>query len=163
MVKAEDVMTKNITSLPKSALIIDAAKAMGRQHISCIVVVDKNENPVGIITERDILNRVVIPHLNPKKEKIEKIMTSDLETVSPNEDIMDIGARMQKRHFRRFPVADKNGLLGLLTETDIVKIENKEMNKLVIMQKGLIVVVFILVLLILVYSYFIFRFAASLI
>jgi CBS domain-containing protein len=85
------------------------------------VVVEKGK-PVGIITERDILKRVVLAKQNPAKTTVSDVMTRQLITADVNSRIIDVSRTMEKNRFRRLPVTEKGKLIGIITSKDIIKI-----------------------------------------
>ncbi len=161
-IPVREVMTKHIIKLPESSTIREAVKLMAENQISCVLVVDKKGKLAGVFTERDVLVKVALKKANPSKTTVDKIMTKNVETASPDESIFEIAKHLSKRKFRRFPIVKNGDLKGLITETDIVLFSNKEMEKLVKMQKSLIIVIFIMALLILIYSLKVFQYAATL-
>jgi len=114
-------MTKNVATISEEALILQAAKQMSSKLISCVVVV-KNKKPLGIITERDLIHRVIVKGKDPKKTQVKDVMTSPVVTVPPESDLVPTGELMKKKKVRRFPVTnDKGELIGLVTQTDILE------------------------------------------
>jgi len=115
------VMTKNVATTTEETAIINAAKQMSSKLISCVVVV-KNKKPVGIVTERDLIQRIIVKGKDAKKTKVKDIMTAPVVTVPPESDLVPTGELMKKKKVRRFPVTnDKGDLIGLVTQTDILE------------------------------------------
>jgi CBS domain-containing protein len=134
--KIGDVMSKHVITLHIGATVMDAVKIMARRSISCIVIVDRHFKPLGIITERDMVKRVLSNNVDPKNTKIDVVMTSPVITMPADRKITDAIRMMQKYHFRRVVVAtDKNKLLGILTQSDLldnihrVQLELEDMNE----------------------------------
>ena len=118
----ENVMTKNIVTLQATSSIREAVTLMADKSISCIVIVDAVNNPIGIITERDIVKKVIHKNLNPDEATINSIMSSPVVTISKDTDILEAMMTMQKNRFRRVVVTDSGGkLIGLVTQTDLFK------------------------------------------
>jgi CBS domain-containing protein len=114
-------MDKNFVILDKSTSIIDAAKIMQRNDISSVLVQDSQSGMmVGIVTERDILYRVVAGAKGIFKVSIEKIMSSPLVTIGKQTSLLDAILIMRKKGFRRLPVLDDEKIIGVVTLMSIV-------------------------------------------
>jgi CBS domain-containing protein len=114
-------MTKKVATISPEATIIKAAKQMSNNSISCVVVI-KAKKPVGILTERDLIQRIIVKGKNPSKTKVVDIMTGPVVCVPPESDLVPTGELMKKKKVRRFPVTnDKGELIGLVTQTDILE------------------------------------------
>jgi CBS domain-containing protein len=114
-------MDKNFVILDKSISIIDAAKIMQRNDISSVLVQDSQSGMmVGIVTERDILYRVVAGAKGIFKVSIEKIMSSPLVTIGRQTSLLDAILIMRKKGFRRLPVLDDGKIIGVVTLMSIV-------------------------------------------
>jgi CBS domain-containing protein len=117
--KIEDVMVEDVITVRPEETVWKAVGLMNRQEIGCLVVV-KNEGPVGIVTERDILGRAVLGSKNPVKTKISEIMTRSLVVGKPDMEIIDAARLMFKRGIKKLPVVEGGCLVGLVTLTDLV-------------------------------------------
>ena len=116
-----NAMTKKVATVSEESPILTAAKLMSSKLISCVVVVN-GKKPVGIVTERDLIQRIIVKGKDPKKTRINDIMTSPVVTVPPESDLVPTGELMKKKRVRRFPVTDDKGdLIGLVTQTDILE------------------------------------------
>lgn len=125
------IMTKEITSLPPEASALDAAKFMHEMGVGCVIVAGEGDKPVGIVTDRDIMSKVIIEEKNPKTVKLKDIMTSPAVTVSEDKHIFDVTKLMSVHGVRRFPVVDKNGkLIGVLALDDILILIGREMHEI---------------------------------
>ena len=115
-----DIMKKDVATIDAEALISDAAKIMSSRLIGSLVVV-KNNNVVGILTERDILLQVTEgkPLSNVK---VKDIMSSPVITISPETDIEEAANVMIKNIIRRLPVMEGQKLVGIITSEDIIGI-----------------------------------------
>ena len=120
--KVGTFMTRSVITLPKSAKVSSAARLMAERSISCIVIVDNNNRPAGIITERDIVRRVLFANIDPKTKKLGDVMSSPVITASRETGIFDAMKTMQKNKIRRIVIVDTDGkLIGLVTQTDLFK------------------------------------------
>jgi CBS domain-containing protein len=113
-------MSKKVVTFDPSAKLTEVAKKMSEKNISCVVIVE-GKKPIGIFTERDLIKKVVTKKKDIEGTLIRDVMTSPVKTISPDLDIIATGELMRRRGFRRFPVMQKEKLVGLVTETDITK------------------------------------------
>ena len=117
---------------PKTT-VREAAGTMSQHNIGSIVVMDDNQNLLGIFTERDILNRVVAEDRNPAQTQIREVMTEDVIVVSGDTPRGDALNLMQEEHIRHLPVADEDELYGIVSLRDLLTFE-REMQEFEIQQ-----------------------------
>ncbi|MFT4309505.1 MAG: cyclic nucleotide-binding/CBS domain-containing protein [Candidatus Woesearchaeota archaeon] len=115
----QNIMNKKVVAMKPTQTVYDAVSEMSEKNIGCIIVIEKSR-PVGIITERDLTNKVLLKNKDPKKTELVKVMTKKPITLTPNTTIVDAARMMKKNGFRRFPIVEKGVLLGIVTETDIL-------------------------------------------
>lgn len=132
----ENFMTKNVVTLSKTEKVSEAINLMAKKSISCIVIVNKAKRPIGILTERDMVKRVLQMGINPQETEINIVMSKPVFSVMKKADIFDVMAEMQNHNFRRVVVVDKDRkLVGVTTQTDLfrgiktVQEELERMNK----------------------------------
>ena len=130
----------------KSVMVIKAAEEMSAKNIGCVIIVGEKNKIEGILTERDMIKRVILPGKNPKTTKISSVMTSPVSHITPNLNIETVDDMLALKHFRRFPVMEKGNLIGLVTETDLLGATKRLLGLYHSLQKILIVVIFFLVL-----------------
>jgi CBS domain-containing protein len=99
----------------------EAAALMLREGVGSLVILEEGE-PVGIMTERDLLYKVVAVGKIPSRTKVEKVMSSPVITVTPGSSVSIAAKRMSDLHMRRLPVVENGVLIGMLTEKDILKL-----------------------------------------
>lgn len=116
--KVRDVMTKSVTSIRPDATIKDAAQMMQQHNIGSIPVVDAN-GLVGIVTDRDIVVRNIADGQDPATTPVKNVMTSQVTTVTPEEDVHAISQMMASRQIRRIPVVENQQLVGMVSLGDI--------------------------------------------
>ena len=115
-----DVMTKDVRVVRPDTSVKEVVATMNKLDIGSIVVV-QGERPVGIITERDILKRIVEPCLDPETVTARQIMTSPVVTIDENASINEAAKLMAKKGVKRLLVTRNNDeLVGIITFTDIV-------------------------------------------
>lgn len=118
------IMTRNpITTLP-DALLPKTARVMLENKITCLPVVDRQNNPVGIITSSDIF-RAIIAELAGTREKItvSDYMTSQVVTIDPETSLMEVQRVMGVERIRALPVMKEESLMGLITRTDVLSVD----------------------------------------
>jgi len=118
--KVEDVMTMDVITMDEKASVKEAADIMDKHEISCVIASRKGK-AIGIITERDLLKRVIVEGKNAKKTKIGEIMSSPLEIVAPSTSLEEALRLMLQKKIKKLPVVEKNRLLGLVSLTDIAR------------------------------------------
>jgi len=95
---------------------------MAKNHVGALVI-KENHSTGGLITEQDIVRKVIAKGINPLTKKVRDYMAKKLLTVSPNDDIYDGLIKMRDSNIRHLPVVEKGKMVGLLTLKDILKIE----------------------------------------
>jgi len=121
-VRVGDVMRKGVITLPQDATAADAAKSLKDNIIGSVIVVHKQE-PVGILTERDLVFKVMAEGKDPKKVKLKQVMSSPLKAVGPEVEMEEAAKIMRDERVKRLPVISNKGkLIGILSETDIVRV-----------------------------------------
>jgi len=116
-----EIMTKEVLTIGPNSSVMKAAKMMAERSVGSIVVVEK-EKPVGIVTERDLLMKVISADLKPSRIPVKKIMTKPVITTTPQTDIVDAVRLMARHRIRRLPVVDGGKLVGIITTRDIMRI-----------------------------------------
>jgi len=120
IVLVRDVMSKNVRVVRPDSSAKEVVATMNKFDIGSVVVV-QGERPVGIITERDILKRIVEPCLAPETLTARQIMTSPVITIDENASINEAAKLMAKKGIKRLLVTRNNDkLVGIITFTDIV-------------------------------------------
>ena len=119
--KIKELMIKNIVTVPSNLQVHKAVKLMNRNKIGCLVVVDDNET-TGILTKRDILEKVVEKRKDPQKAKISEIMTENVIVGIPDMELADAANLMFEKKVKKLPVVDDGQLVGLVTLTDIARV-----------------------------------------
>ncbi|GAG69226.1 unnamed protein product [marine sediment metagenome] len=108
IVSVRDAMADKVLTAGPNTTVDRAAKLMAERGVGSIVIV-KKKKPVGILTERDLLMKVVSLDLKPSKVKVGKIMSSPITTIGSNIDITDAARTMAHSKIRRLPVVE-NGI-----------------------------------------------------
>ena len=119
MPKVKEIMTKNVVSIGINNNVFEAAELMNSNRVGCLVITD-GEVPIGIVTERDIVRRVVAKKM-PLETKVSEIMSKSLITVDPNASIKEAARLMSSNKIRRLPVLKQNKLVGIVVAADFVR------------------------------------------
>lgn len=114
------IMTKNIISVKNNVSVVEAASVMVDNDVGSVVVT-KNGKPVGIITERDILERCLLGKKHGEDLKVEKIMSAPLITIEANASIGEAALLMSDNKIRRLLVTEKRKIVGIITEKDVLR------------------------------------------
>jgi CBS domain-containing protein len=123
--KVGDIMTKKVVVVPIGAGLVEAARLMKKNEIGSIIIVEGAEakRARGIITERDIVHKVIAKNLDPYKAKVDDVMAKPLRVVKPETTIEEAAKAMRENRIKRLPVVnDDNELIGIISEGDIMKI-----------------------------------------
>lgn len=97
------------------------AQKMRDQHVGCVVIVDSDQVPIGMITDRDLVVRVLAAAGRPD-QPIERVMSRDLETVGRGEQLDDVVLAMRRHGVRRLPIVDDDGRLAGLVSLDDLEV-----------------------------------------
>ena len=101
--------------------VSDAVDVMSEKNYGSVIIVDKQEKVIGVVTERDIVKKLVNAGLSPKTTKLEKIMTKNPRVANENDNVIDWLRIMSNDRFRRLPVVDANGKIKVIfTQGDFV-------------------------------------------
>ena len=120
MTTARDIMSKKVITIESDVPASDIAKLMDKNKVSSIIVT-KNNVPYGIISERDMLSKVVAQNKRPSEIKTTELMSSPLVLVSPLTPAEEVAEKMILNKIRRIVVSDNHQAVGIVTVTDFVK------------------------------------------
>ncbi len=115
-----EIMSRSVSTLAPDATVVEAAQTMAAASVSCGVVVD-NGQVVGIFSETDLLKRVAHRDADFKRRPVAEIMSSPIETVPPGFSVLDAATLMQEMRIKRLPVVESGRLVGIITQTDVVR------------------------------------------
>ena len=117
--KLEDVMVHNVVSVKGTMTIEDAVKLMNERGIGSLVVMERGK-PAGIVTERDMLTRVLLTSNDPKTTEVSKIMSKPLIVGTTQMKLEEAVRLMIKHKIKKLPVIKDGDLVGLMTLTDVL-------------------------------------------
>jgi CBS domain-containing protein len=118
-----------ITILPNQS-VREAIALMDEHNIGALIVVEERDKPVGIISERDIIRHAVQDE-NLFAYPVEKLMTTNLVTALPQDDLESVANTMTERRFRHLPIIDQGQLIGIVSIGDVVKAQRDELRGVV--------------------------------
>jgi signal-transduction protein with cAMP-binding, CBS, and nucleotidyltransferase domain len=117
-----DAMTKKPVIVPQSTSIADCARIMQRENIGSLVIGEKKRLD-GIITEQDLVRKVLAKAIDAEKIPVSEIMVRQIFTVSPEIDLFDAIQMMDDYNIRHMPVIARKHVIGYLTLKDILRIQ----------------------------------------
>jgi CBS domain-containing protein len=122
--KVESIAEKDYVTLSEDTLVAQAAKVMRDKDVLSVLVVtgEKSNEPIGIVTERDILYRLVAENKDHFKVTLKNVMSSPLITIAEEESVKDAILLMRSKHIRRLVVkkAGGNDITGIITLMSII-------------------------------------------
>ncbi|MFQ5758667.1 MAG: cyclic nucleotide-binding/CBS domain-containing protein [Candidatus Bathyarchaeia archaeon] len=119
-----DVMTTNVKTVKPFSTVRDVVRKMNKFGIGSVLVVEE-DRPVGIITERDLLRRIVEPFLDPSVIKAKDIMSTQLVTTSGDVGVEEAARLMVRRKIKKLPVVEDEKLVGIVTSMDVMRANPK--------------------------------------
>jgi len=120
--KVEDIMVKEVVTIGANRTAKDAADLMNRYEIGCLIAVRRGK-AVGILTERDLLKRVISEARDPATTKVKDIMSKPLIVVEANTELEDAAKLMFKMKIKKLPIIKQSKLTGLVTLTDFARFQ----------------------------------------
>lgn len=118
--KVQEIMIKDVITLGTKATVSEAVRLMNEHNIGCVVIIQNGE-AIGIITERDMLKRVLIETRDPETTKVSQIMTAPLVVGNPEMDIQEAVRLMAAEKIRKLPITEDGKLVGMITLTDLAR------------------------------------------
>jgi len=115
-----DVMARNVKTVRTDDTVLEAVSKMNKFRIGSVVVTN-NGRPVGIVTERNIMERIVEPRLDPMMVRVKEIMSSPVITIESNAGLDEAVQVMIKKSIKKLPVTEGGKVTGILSTTDIVR------------------------------------------
>ena len=116
----KEIMTKKVVTINSNATVFEACIKYRDEKVGCLVVVE-NEFCIGIVTERNLIERALCKHKDPDKTKISEIMSSDVKTIYTLDKVETALEVMRKHKIKKLPVVSDDKIVGIITVTDISK------------------------------------------
>jgi len=117
----KEVMTRDVRACEPNATVADAAKVMAQEDVGPVPIVEEGRL-VGIVTDRDIVVRVVAEGRDPNATTVKEIASTDLVTVSPDDGLDEALHLLAERQVRRLPVVEGDRLVGIVAQADIARL-----------------------------------------
>jgi CBS domain-containing protein len=115
----KEIMTKKVVTIHEDDSVYTGCLKYQDQRVGCLLVKDKNDCCVGIVTERDFIERTICAKKDPMITKIKEIMSSNLHTIHPLAQYKEALEIMKEFSLKKLPVIRDNYLVGIITSTDI--------------------------------------------
>ncbi|MBI1779330.1 MAG: CBS domain-containing protein [Proteobacteria bacterium] len=119
---------QTLTLMEEGASVREAARIMAERRIGAVMIV-RGERLEGILTERDVLVRVVAPSRDPDTTQIGEVMTRNPDTVAPDSRAIDALLRMREKGYRHLPVVDKDRVVGMVSIRDLYDAVKQELEE----------------------------------
>lgn len=119
--KVKECMCNQVFSCSPSTTVYDVAKMMQTNHVGCIPVCDNENCMVGVVTDRDLVLRCIANDKSAKETPISDIMTTNVCTCKPDDDMTNAQSKMGSEQIRRLPVVDNGQVVGILTMGNIAQ------------------------------------------
>ncbi len=120
--RVRDLMTKQIVSLPMESSVVDAAREMTNRGIASVLLT-AGDAYVGIVTDRDIISKVVARTLQPHRVRLADVMTSPLVSIRDDASVQAAAEAMRNNKIRRLVVTHEGQIVGIISESDIIRVE----------------------------------------
>ena len=129
--RIQDVLrSQRLLHLEPTVTVREAAREMSVRHVAAVLVTEGADHLDGIFTERDLLDRVVVPGLDPDCTPLSKVMTAKPATISPSDTVREALQLMDAKGVRNLPVAVDGRVLGVVSMRDFVADEVAVLDKL---------------------------------
>lgn len=121
MISVKRVMARNIVTVDKQATVMEVAGLMTSKNVGSILVIDKETNEyIGIITERDIVRKVVAKGVDPNNYLAKGVMSAPLVTIDGNKTVFEAGDIMDQKKVRHLAVTENGDLVGVVSIRDLI-------------------------------------------
>ncbi len=127
--QVKQAMTKQVLVTSPNTSIRDVAKVMANHRVGCLVVMGENKI-VGIITELDIIWKVVAGDLDPKTTMVQEVMSKNVVTIQADQTLEEASHLMIENKIKKLPVLEKDKLVGIITATDLISVQPKMIQTL---------------------------------
>ncbi len=132
--KIKELMIKDVITLQTYATAYEAVQILNKNRIGCLVVVH-NGTIVGIVTERDLLERVLEKCKNPKETRVSEIMTKHVIVGKPDMELVEATRLMFENKVKKLPIIEGNQLIGIVTLTDIARATSIDKKTIELIEK----------------------------
>jgi CBS domain-containing protein len=116
----KEIMAKQVITIDADASVFDACMVYKEKKVGCLVVI-KGESCVGIVTERDLIERTICQQRDPKTTNVQQIMSPDIKIINALDTVEKALETMKKYKIKKLPVVLSEKVVGIITVTDIAK------------------------------------------
>jgi len=116
----KDIMSSPVRTADEMETTNNIAVTMSKEGLGAVIITDKEKKPIGIITERDLVVRVLAKNNKPDQVKAKEIMTSPLITIDPDTAINDVARKMSRLNIRRLGIVYKGNMIGIVSDKDVL-------------------------------------------
>jgi CBS domain-containing protein len=124
-----DIMKREVVSIFRDSPVIEAARKMEKHNIGCLLVIEDGQAK-GILTDRDIVLKVIVRGSDPAFTKVENVMEPHLVSAGPDTDIPEALRLMSTHHVRRLPIQEDGRIVGIVSAMDIARVVQEEVDNL---------------------------------
>lgn len=121
--EVNEIMTRGIVTIERDAPVSEAMKKMLDRRVTSFIIEKGDDKGYGIITRKDIITKVIAEGKDPRRVSVEEVMSEPLRTIPPDRDIEDLAKLMAKADIRRVPVMHNDKIIGLVSNSDILRAE----------------------------------------
>ncbi len=119
VLKVKEIMQKPLTiGINQSTKV---AGGIMRKNKRYSLIVTKKGNPVGVITDSDLIKQVIAKNKKPSSIKVEKVMSKPIVTIGPNEDVLEAARKMKKNRIKRLLVIESGKIIGIIELSDVAR------------------------------------------
>ena len=111
---------RTIISIDAKAKVREAARLMVEKHIGSLIA-NRDGLPFGIVTERDLMQKIVAQSADPSKLTVQEIMTAPLTTIDASASLVDAARKMVEKQLKRLVVTEHDKIIGIVSQTDLVQ------------------------------------------
>lgn len=130
IIPVRDIMSTKVRTAKTESTIMEVVRKMNKFDVGSIVILDSSARPVGIVTERDILRKIVEPQLPPDSVKALQVMSAPLVTINADAGVEQAAKLMIEKRIKKLPVMDGGKLVGIITSMDIMRSQPKLISDL---------------------------------
>lgn len=126
--QVKDLMSSGVISITPDENAALAARLLSRHNVGALPVCSSDGKLRGIVTDRDIVLRCVAAESPPEQTRVREIMSRNVVTVSPEDDLREASKRMAADQIRRLPVVEEGRVIGMLSLGDLAKTQQFDME-----------------------------------
>ena len=123
--KVKECMSSNVLSVSPDASASHVAKIMMDNHVGCVPVCDTNKKIIGIVTDRDLILRIIACDKDARQTPVSEVMTTKVYTAAPDSEISEAQKIMSQWQIKRVPVVQNEEVIGIITVGDLANNTNE--------------------------------------